>query len=512
MRESDGRRAAAGNRRRLRIAVGGIMVECNDFGGLATDLASFGRSVLEEDGEVLEIGSGVIAGMRNALDEQGSECLPLIFAHANSGGPMTSACYEHLKHGLLSRIGDFGPQIDGVLVALHGSAAADGIDDVEGDLLSGVRALVGPKVPIVATLDLHASVTAEMVTHADALLGLETYPHVDYFETGQRAARLLEEILDGRVKPTMAMAKVPVLVGAVNTSTDGQGPFGDIMRRAKSYERTGSVISTSSFLVHPHLDRPEMGSGSLVITNDDMDCAVRLARNLADEHWRRRFEFEPTLVPPQTAIERWLGTQRGPVVLVEAADCTGGGATGDSVATLRVLLHASPAGISLVPVVDPDVAATCHRAGIDAQVEVHLGHALDPRWGEPLQVTGTVTHLCDGRFTYSGGPLQGEATMGPSAVLKIGSVMVLVSSYATYEWRDEQFRAAGLDPTTAQFVVAKNPVNHVSAYGGIAADIIIVDTAGPTPATCRHLAYRRVRRPFFPLDEQDPGHEPQILM
>ena len=125
----------------------------------------------------------------------------------------------------------------------------------------------------------------------------------------------------------------------------------------------------------------------------------------------------------------------GPVLLIEAADCIGGGAAGDSVATLRALLDAQVDVRSLVPVVDPATAAACHRANIGEEVTVEIGHQLDPRWGRPITVTGSVTTLSDGRFRYVGGIWDGvEGEMGPSAVLTIGEIQVLVSTYSTYDW------------------------------------------------------------------------------
>lgn len=500
-----------GGKKAPRVAIGGIFTECNDFGGLPIDMAAFERTELARGKEVLDLASGVVGGMLDRLRVHRSEILPLIWASASPGGPITADCYADLKGALLGALEQALP-VEGVLLPLHGSAAVDNVNDPEGDLIAAVRALVGPDVAIVVTLDLHASVTAAMVEHSDALLGWETYPHRDSFTTGQRAAQLLHQILDGHLRPTMAMGKVPVVTGAVHTSTDSEGPFGDIMRRAKSHEGKGSVISTSVFLVHPHLDRPEMGSGAMVITNNDLETAAGLARDLAEEYWQRRAEFEPPLLSPEAAITRSLQLDGGPVILVEAADCCGGGAAGDSVATLRALIQADLEGISLVPVVDPKAAAICHETGRGKQVSISLGHALDPRWGSPMEVTGNVDFLSDGRFVYQGGVWEGlEADMGPSAVLSIGTVRVLITTYSTYEWRDEQFRSVGLDPRIAKFVVAKNPMNHVMAYGDFAADILVLDTPGPTPATCRGLKYVRMKRPFYPFDDDIPGLTPTIL-
>ena len=165
-------------------------------------------------------------------------------------------------------------------------------------------------------------------------------------------------------------------------------------------------------------------------------------------------------------------------------------------ATLRALVDAKVSGLSYVPVVDPEAAAACHAAGEGAEVTVELGHKRDPRWGDSITCTGVVDTLSDGEFRYTGGQWEGHLThMGPSAVLSIGSIRVLVTTRATYDWSDEQFRLVGLDPRLAKFIVAKNPMNYRMAYGGLEPTVFILDTPGPTPPTsgparCTRLAVR----------------------
>jgi len=494
-----------------RIAIGAIFTECNQLGGVPIDLAWFERYELRRGDEILAVDKGVLGGMLDILKREDCAPVPLLYASTSPGGPLTAACYAQLKGDLLDRLAAALP-VDGVLLPLHGAAAAEGTGDLEGDLIRAVRALVGRQIPIVATLDLHAHVTEEMVAHADALLAWETYPHADAFSTGQRGAQMLADILAGHCRPAMAMAKVPVITGAIHGSTHGDDPFAQLMRQTKAYESQPGILSTSLFLVHPYLDQPGMGSGALVITDGDQERAVAIARQLALDYWARRFELEPQSWTPADAVADGLTVTGGPVLLVETADCCGGGAAGDSVASLAALLQIAPEAVSLVPVVDPEAAAACHRAGVGATVTLPLGHKQDPRWGEPLTVSGRVERLSDGRFRYVGGIFEGvEGEMGPSAVLAVGGAHVLVTTFATYDWRDEQYRSVGLEPAAAQFVVAKNPMNYRMAYGDFATAVYVLATPGPTPATIRHVQFEKLARPYFPLDEEIPGLEPVIL-
>jgi microcystin degradation protein MlrC len=496
---------------RPRIAVGGILTECNHLGGLPIDLSIYEACELFRDEEVLQQRMSVVGGMLNALCEGAAEPVPLIYASACAGGPITSDCYRQLRGELFERLEQALP-VDAVLLPLHGSALVEDLDDPEGDMIHRTRELVGPDVPVVVTLDLHAHVTEQMVRDADALLGWETYPHHDQYPTGRRAARLLLEMLAGKCRPTMAMGKVPVITSAINGSTNDDDPFAELMRYTKALEQQDGVLSTSLFLIHPYMDVADMGSGGLVVTDNDIDRAESLAADIARRYWDRRHDLEPRIFSPAEAIANAMKIGGGPVILVETADCCGGGAAGDSIATLAALVDSGIDAPAIVPVVDPEAAAACHAAGEGASLSIPLGHKLDPRWGSTRTFSGNVESLSDGRFTYSGGQWEGHhEQMGPTAVFVIGQVRVIIMSRATYDWADEQVRAVGLDPKAVKFIVAKNPMNYRLAYGAIAKEIIVLDTPGPTPATLRHVNFQKLQRPYFPADPDIPDLEPTIL-
>jgi len=491
------------------IAVGSIFIECNHFGGTTADVDTFRRSELLIGNEMLAVDQGVIGGILGTLKTAGRSVAPLIHASACPSGPVTDDCYAELKAGLLSRLKASLP-VDGVLLGLHGAAAAESTGDLEGDLISSVRTIVGPSIPIVVTLDLHAHVTDSMVTESDALLAWETYPHRDAFGTGQRGARALLDILSGILAPTMAVAKVPVMVSAIHGGTEMPGPFAELMQLAKSWERDGSVYSAGAILAHPYLDLPNLGSGGLVITNDDMPLAVERASQLAQGYWQRRFELEPQLFSPADAIR--LGHQQdGQVILVETADCCGGGAAGDSVATIRELLNSELTDQCVAPLVDPEAARRCHESGIGSEVTLQIGHSVDRQWGSPITVNGRVIHLSNGSFRYGGGIWDGRlGEMGPAAVLQIGSLKLCIATHPTYEWCGEQMRSLDVDTDEAKFVVAKNPMNFGMAFPSAAATYVL-DTPGPTPATLRHVPFTKPQRPYFPLDEDIPNLQPTII-
>ena len=495
-----------------RIAVGSILTECNQFGGSPIDLSWFERYDLVYGSEVLAVGAGVMGGALATLREGDAQILPTVYASTCPGGYVTADYYDHLKQELLNRLIDFGP-VDGVLLPLHGAAVAEGTPDLEGDLITAVRQVVGESTPIVVTLDLHAHVTQAMISGADALVAWETYPHADTYTTGNRGARLLLDTVADSCRPTMVMAKVPVITSGIHGGTSGDGAYARLMQVTKQFESRDEVLSTSLFLIHPYLDQADMGSGALIVTDDDEDLAEDLARRIADQYWDAREELEAQVLEPAAAIARAQSAPAGAVVLIEAADCAGGGAAGDSVAGLAALLASEDlAGEAICPVVDAEAARICHEAGTGEDVTLTLGHRHDPRWGEPIGVSGCVESLHDGRFTYRGGIWDGvEGEMGPAAVVRSGQIRILITSHATYDWADEQWLAVGIDPRQSRYVIVKNPMNYHNVYDDVAAAVHVLDTPGPTPATVRGLPFLTLRRPFFPRDTQIPDLEPRIL-
>lgn len=495
-----------------RIAVGSFFTECNHFSQPLLDYEAFESNEMVRGRNVLEIRNGTVGGMLRVLNERDAGVAPLLVASSVCGGALVSEAYRRIREEMLDRLRCSLP-VDGVLLAMHGAATVEDLHDPEGDLLARVRQIVGNSVPVVSSLDLHAHVTEQMVQSADALVAYETYPHQDTFDTGRRAAGILLDTIEGKIRPAMALAKVPVIVSAIKGHTDGTGPFADVMRLAKSYERADGIVSVSAFLVHPYIDLPDMGGGAVVIADGNESRAVQIAERIAMEYWARRFELEPALYTVADAIRRGNEIVGGPVLLVETADCCGGGAAGDSVCALRALIDARVEQLSLVPVVDPQAAAACHAAGIGNDISLSLGHKIDPQWGQPLAVCGRVLGLSDGYFTYTGGPWSGlRKTMGPTAVLGIGAVRVMISSFPTYDWADEQFRSVGLDAARAKFVVVKNPMNYRDIYAGIARESFVLDTTGPTPPTLRHVTFQRLRRPYFPRDAEITNLKPTLYM
>jgi microcystin degradation protein MlrC len=340
-----------------------------------------------------------------------------------------------------------------------------------------------------------------MVERATAILGYHTYPHVDMYEIGRKAAELLLRTLAGKTRPVIGWRKLPLIVNAENQQT-AHGPARKLRAQAEELEGAGKAEAVSIFPVQPWLDIEEMGAAVVVVTDGDRAAADGYAAKLAQQFWDTRREYEPDLTPVEDAIRLALKTEGGPVVLAESADSTGSGSPGDSTGVLKHLVSApltEPAAIFLV---DPEAALQLSRAGVGASVTLPIGGKLDPRYSQPVQVSGRVRLISDGRWTprargYNTGI---ETSMGTSVIFEIGQVRVLIAERAAMTVDPELFRSHGIDPAYMKIVVVKSPNGFRAAYEPIAKRIFIVDTPGASTAKLETLPWQRIARPIYPLD------------
>ena len=499
----------------MRVAIGAFLQETNSFSPVPTRLDAFEAGYLVRGDEVLSRFRGTnteVAGFQAACAAvPETELAPLLAASACSGGELTADTHSLLRGELVERLSlaHSARPVDVVLLALHGAMCACGEPDPQGDVLEAVRGVVGPEALVAASLDLHANVTQRMASAADILVAYRTQPHVDQCKTGERTAALALAAARQGPRPCTVLQRIPMILPPENMLTT-QGPFHDLRVEADRLEAEGAAIAVSVFGVQPWLDVSQAAC-SVAVVGTDAEAARELARGLARRFWERRREYQVELLEPREAIERALSLDRGPAVLVHSADSPSAGAPGDSTAVLRALLDAGlgrptvdaqAAGLCLLPLVDEPAAAACHACGEGGTLTLEVGAKLDRRWSEPVTVTACVERLTDGRFVLKGPAFTGlTLDAGPSAVLAIGAIRLLVHSRAVYTIDPEQYRAAGLEPSTARIAVAKSACIFRAAYGPFARDIIFFYTPGAASPNLRSFPWQRIGRPIYPLDE-----------
>jgi microcystin degradation protein MlrC len=487
----------------MRVLVAELKQETNSFVPYLTKLAQFENWHLWEGDQILAEAPGLnweVTGFLDVLAEAGIEAVPAIATMAISGGSVEQATFDDLLGRLLAHIAQAG-EIDGMLLALHGAMVSEEHEDADGVIAKAVRTVIGPDIPLVISLDLHANITRQLVTAVDAIAGFKTAPHIDHRDTGQRAARMLVQQLRGEAKPVMRMIKIPMVTPASTHLHHLPGPFQRLMEASKAYE-TGDVLAATLFTVQPWLDIDEFGFASVVVTNHDPELAQRVATELAQSAWDERAAFfETKLVPPADAIERALAVPSGPVVMAEVADGNGAGSPGDATAVIAALLEVGPPKTVLATMHDGEAARAAFDAGVGAEVDLMVGGKLDHIYNQPIRYTGVVEFAGPASFKFGGGGYTGlPMDMGLTAVVRHEGLHLVITSNSCFTIDPEIYRAVGLDPLNAQIVIVKSAGQFRSGYSDIASEIILLDSPGMSSDRLETYDFTRVPRPLYPLD------------
>jgi microcystin degradation protein MlrC len=491
----------------MKILIAECKQEVSSFNPVASHYRDF---AISRGGELFDFhrtARNEVGGALDVFDARPDvQLVPAYGARAiTSGGTLAADDWDRIAREFLDAVRHAGP-VDGIYFSLHGAMSAENEDDPEGFLLRETRKRVGEQVPIVVSLDLHGILTERMLTHSDAIVVYHTYPHVDFFETGQRAARLLLRILDDGARPVMAMVVVPALVRGDEMITS-TGSIRHVIRAAQEAEAGALGLSAGMFWGNPFTDVPELRSNSLVVADGDVEVAAEQALNIANLFWHYHEKMRVPLTSIPDAVRAAHETVEGTVVLVDAADATSSGASGDSNAILAALIESGYTGRALVPIVDPPAVRAAFAAGVGEMIAVTLGGARDPARFKPLPVHARVKMLSDGLFRSEHARDLWDA--GDTAVLEIGATVVIATSRAVSLFDRALFYAHGQDPKAFDLVVVKSPHCEHHMFKAWAARYIDVDAPGATSANVKSLGHTKCARPMFPLDE-DVTFEPQV--
>lgn len=491
----------------MKILIAECRQEVSSFNPVNTGLNDFiigrGATFLDSHrGRRTEVGGALHVFETAGVDVVGTYSAQLI----TSGGILTADAWHTMESELLDLVRANIDGVDGIFIALHGAMATTDELDPEGHLLHEMRKIAGPEIPIVGSLDLHGILTNRMLENANAFAVYHTYPHEDFESTGQRAARLLLKILRDGARPVTAVVRIPALVRGDELIT-ASGKIQKTIGRCVQLEESGETLSAAMIWSNPFTDVPELCSLALVTTDGDADFASHEALSLARTFWDDRAAMQAELHSIDKALDLATGVP-GTTVLIDAADATSSGASGDSNAILAAVLKRDFSGRGLFPIVDAPAVQRALDAGVGAVVTTPLGGTLDPERFPPVEVTGRVKLLSDGQIRYESHGF-GPANAGLTAVLEIGRHVVVVTSRQVSHFDRSLFLAHGQNPKDFDIVVQKSPHCPHYCFRDWATQLIGVDAPGSTSANLPYLGHTICHRPMYPL-ELDTVFEPAV--
>jgi microcystin degradation protein MlrC len=439
-----------------------------------------------------------MGGFLKGAEQFGFEILPTLVAWGMPFGALTDETFETLCNSLLSRLEHAKP-LDGVLLSLHGAMVAQSFPDADGEILRRVRQAVGPTLPLVVTLDFHANVTEEMVRWPDAIVGYDTYPHIDQAERGLEAAGILHRMVTDGLRPKLALARRPLFIHILCQLTE-RSPMSKALALAHEIECRPGMISVSVAGAFAYSDVPHAGFSVYAVAEDDPRMAQQAADQVADFVWHHRAEVLVSLPEAQEAVRQAIAEPQGLTVLADVGDNLGAGTPGDGTILLAELLQQQAHG-ALVLLCDPEAVAAAVQAGVRERVRLRVGGKMDNRHGAPLEIEGLVRTLSDGVFRNLGSMRDGVVDdQGRTAVIDTGGILVVLTERRMPMWNLQQLRSLGIEPTRLRIIVVKAALAHRAAYLPIAQRNIDVDTPGLAAADVRRFTYHKLIRPHYPLD------------
>lgn len=482
------------------IAIGGMQHETNTFAPTKADYDAFiqggGWPTLSRGDEIARVVADAnipIQGAIEAFGRGGHRLVPLIWGAASPSAHVTRDAFERIVGELIERLHAAGP-VDGVYLDLHGAMVAEHHDDGEGEILRRVREAVGPRVPVVASLDLHANVTAQMVAQSDGLSIYRTYPHVDMAATGARAAGLLMDMLRTGTRPAKRLRQFDYLTGIPSQSTFIEPARGLYALLGQIETRTGVALDFAPGF--PMADFAECGM-AVVGYGEDAARTQAAVDELGDAVAAAERDFVLELLTPDEAVRAAMarGEPGRPIVLADTQDNPGAGGNGDTTGILAALLRHQAQDAVLGLLIDPASARRAHEAGQGATLDFELGEISGVPGHVPLRGRFTVERLGSGSFTCTGPMYRGfRKNLGPMALLRQGGVRVAVSTYKSQAADQEMFRHLGVEPASQRIVVLKSSVHFRAHFQPIAQAVWVVRSPGPALADPGDFPWTKLRK------------------
>jgi microcystin degradation protein MlrC len=458
----------------MRILIAGYQHETNTFAPSKADWAAFNRgdtfpAYIEGDAMVQSM-RGVNLPMAGFIDEAvryGWTLVPGFWCGATPSAHVTEDAFERISEAFLRFVTK--ESFDAIYIDFHGAGVAEHIDDTEGELLRRIRSVVGAKMPIVTSLDLHANVTKLMLAETDAMAAFRTYPHVDMADAGALAAKLLDRRLTADAREQCAFRRLPFLI-PTNSQSTWLEPAKGHYKLMRALDEKNNTISSFA-MGFPAADFDECAPMAWSYGEKAEDTLNALYAAISEPtQWQLK-----SVYLPDDSIRRALDMAdqgRSPIIIADTQDNPSGGADGNTCGMLHALLRNNagerfPKQVVFGLLHDPVTAAQAWAAGVGAVIDAEVGTSVQTFDGSmsepPLRGQYRVVTLTDGVCKLTGPMMTGLVTqLGKTALLEINHVYIIVVTGKMQLLDRVQISMVGLDPTQMKLIVIKS-ANHFRA-------------------------------------------------
>jgi microcystin degradation protein MlrC len=491
----------------MKCVVAMMQHETNTFSTLSTELAAFGSGVglkAPPSGEqaisIYGAADFAFAGMLAVARAHGADCVVPVTAYAEPSGKVDDDAFDSICKQICHAVKQ---GCDAVLLDLHGAMVTQSFDDGEGELLRRIRE-ISPGIPIAVALDFHTNLTAAMVDNCNVIDGYRTYPHIDMYATGERAAQSLFHCLDYGITTRMSWQALPMMTHMIK-QTPLRQPMKDIMDLAIEAVDNTAILNASVFGGFPLADIPHISLSVLAVEPSENFLGEGLVKQLCAMAWKRRhdFIFEPE--PMVDSVKTAKQFETYPVVIADHGDNCGAGGNADDLSVLDEMLRQGLSSIIAGPFWDRQAVERMIACGEGNEITLTIGGNTSVpsigQVGHSISCTGTVRKITDGRFVIKG-PMQTglEVCLGRTAILDIGAAQIVLSEERWEPYDPGCFTHAGLDPEGCRYILVKSRQHFRAGFEAIASHIVLAAGPGVCSSDYAQFDFKRLVKPMFPLD------------
>ncbi|MBJ3786138.1 M81 family metallopeptidase [Devosia sediminis] len=481
----------------MRIFTAALATETNTFSPIAIDKRAFEASLHAKPGQhpvTPTLCTAPITVGREVCAREGWTLIEGTASWADPAGLVARDTYEELRDEIIEQLQSAMP-VDGVVLGLHGAMVAQGYDDPEGDLLTRVRAIVGPDVLVCAELDPHSHLTAKRAEAADFFVYFKEFPHTDFVDRARDLWAIAVRALKGEVRPVMSVFDCRM----IDVFPTSKQPMRGFVDRLSALEATREGLLSLS-VVHGFMagDVPEMGTRIVAVTDDHKPMGDALTEELGRELYSMRGTFMVAQVDEKTAVDAALAAPHGPVVIADVWDNPGGGTAGDATVILEELMARGATGAAVGTIWDPIAVQICFAAGEGAVIPLRFGAKSAPHTGHPIDALVTVKGLVRNAEMKFGDSF---APFGDAAWVHFDGIDVILNSTRAQSFDPSLFSALGINPTSKKILLIKSTNHFYDSFSRIASEIIYCSAGKPYPNRPAETAYRKARRDIWPMVE-----------
>ena len=485
----------------MRIFTAALATETNTFSPIAIDKRAFEASLHAKPGQhpaTPTLCTAPITVGREICAREGWTLIEGTASWADPAGLVARATYEELRDEIIGQLHAAMP-VDGVVLGLHGAMVAQGYDDPEGDLLSRIRAIVGPEVLVCAELDPHSHLTAKRAEAADFFVYFKEFPHTDFVDRARDLWAIAVRALKGEIKPVMSIFDCRM----IDVFPTSKQPMRGFVDKIMALERSEPGLLSLS-VVHGFMagDVPEMGTKVVAITDKRPELGASIAERLGRELFAMRGTFMVAQVDEKAAVDAALAAARGPVVIADVWDNPGGGTAGDATIILDELIRRGATDVAVGTIWDPIAVQICFAAGEGAEIMLRFGAKSAPMTGHPIDKRVVVKALVRNAEMKFG---ESYAPFGDAAWVQFDGIDVILNSTRAQSFDPSLFSAMGIDPKTKKILLIKSTNHFYDSFSRIASEIIYCSAGQPYPNRPAETDYRKARRDIWPMVDNPWG-------